>query len=188
MIKIIMQLLLNASPVIAAAIFHMIIVKMDCCKLLSYPLDHNYTFRGKRIFGKNKTYRGVVIMILASIFFSFLYLYGVRNSVYMEEYNLLDFENYSFIFYGVLFGLGYVIGELPNSFMKRQMDIEVGKASNIFMIILDQIDSVLVIMFLLVFFSSFTWRLFFYGVFFYGFIHIIINYMLFLLGLRREAF
>ena len=188
MMKIIIQLLLNASPVIAAAIFHMIIVKVRCCNFLTYPLDHNLSFRGKRIFGKNKTYRGVIIMILASVFFSFLYLYGVRNSVGMEEYNLLDFAKYSYVFYGILFGLGYVIGELPNSFMKRQMDVESGKATNAFMIIFDQIDSVLVIMFLLVFFSSFTWQLFLFGVFFYGFIHIIINYILFLLGLRKEAF
>jgi len=179
---------MNATPVIFAAIFHMFVVKMKWFEYLTYPLDHHKTFHKKRVFGQNKTYRGLIVMIVASIFFSYIYFLLVNNFPKFQQYNLLNNSTYSFIFYGFIFGFGYIIGELPNSFYKRQLSVIEGKSSTIIMHFIDQIDSVFSVMLLLVAFSSFTWKHFFIGVFFYGLIHIIINYLLYLLGLRKEKF
>lgn len=186
--KILIQLLLSASPVIVAAIFHMIIVKLHWFKSFSYPLDHYRHFQGKRIFGDHKTYRGLLVMIVFSIAFTYLYFLLLKYQYLSSDNNLLDFSNYSVLTYGMIFGVGYVFGELPNSFMKRQLNIDSGKANHFWLHLLDQIDSVLLIMLLLVFFSDFNWIHFVVGVFFYGFIHLSINYILFLVGLRKEAF
>jgi len=188
MIKIVTQLLLNASPVILAAIFHMFIVKMNYFSWMTYPLDHHKMYNGKPVFGPNKTYRGLVVMIVAAVFFSFIYSILLTKNVNLQEYDLLHITTANFVFYGVLFGFGYVIGELPNSFHKRQAGVAAGKANTVVMHIIDQVDSVFTVMLLLVFFSSFTWMHFGIGVFFYGFIHIAINYLLYLVGLRKEAF
>jgi len=188
MIKIIIQLLLNASPVILAAIFHMLVVKKNWFSKLRYPLDHFNTFRGKRIFGNNKTYRGVLIMVVASIVFSYLYYNCMNTCDSLLQYNLLDINTHSFVFYGFIFGIGYIVGELPNSFYKRQHNVASGKADTVLMHIIDQVDSVFTVMFFLVVFSSFSWFHFVIGLFFYGFIHLGINYLLFLFGLRKEAF
>ncbi len=186
--KIFIQLLFNASPVIFAAIAHMFVVKMRYLEFLTYPLDHNKTYNKKRIFGANKTYRGLLVMIIASIFFSYIYYLLVANIKSLQQYNLLDIMQHSFVFYGVLFGVGYIIGELPNSFYKRQLGVEAGKSNSFMLHVIDQVDSVFTVMLLLVAFSSFTWQHFIIGVFFYGAIHILINYLLFLIGLRKEAF
>jgi hypothetical protein len=188
MSKTLIELFINATPVIFAAIFHMFVVKKNWLLTLTYPLDHYKLYKSKRIFGQNKTYRGLFIMILASVFFSYIYFLLVRNFPKLQEYNLLNISDYSFIFYGFIFGFGYIIGELPNSFYKRQLSVNEGKSSSLIMHLIDQIDSVFSIMLFLVAFSSFTWKHFLIGVFFYGFIHLIINYILYLLGLRKEAF
>lgn len=186
--KIILQLLFSVSPVILAAIFHMIVIKYKWVTFLLYPLDHYKTFQNKRIFGENKTYRGLVIMIISSIFFTKIYYDLLHYFPNLQAYNLLDITQYSYVFYGVLFGFGYIVGELPNSFYKRQFGVKEGKSTTILMRIIDQVDSVLTTTLLLVAFSSFTWTHFIIGVFFYGVVHSIINYLLYLVGLRKEAF
>ena len=182
------ELLLITPPVILAAVFHMLVVKKNWFSALSYPLDHGQSFRGKRIFGDNKTYRGIVVMLIASIFFTYLHELWISNSVQLQSYNLLDFESYNFIFYGLLFGLGYVLGELPNSFVKRQAGIAAGKSPGLLSRIVDQLDSITLIMFLLVIFSDFSWTHFVLGIFFFGFLHLGINYLLYQIGLRKEPF
>jgi len=188
MIKLILELLLVASPVILAAIFHMFVVRYDWARITTYPLDHKLTFRSKGIFGKNKTYRGVIVMILASIAFTYIYKFILFNSSGVQALNLLDFDNYSPLVYGALFGLAYVIGELPNSFAKRQLGITEGKSASFAQRLIDQLDSVIVVLIVLLAFSNFTWRHFWFGIVFYGLLHLVINYLLYLLNLRKEPY
>ncbi|MFK7786762.1 MAG: CDP-archaeol synthase [Crocinitomicaceae bacterium] len=188
MVKLILELLLVASPVILAAIFHMVVVRYDWASAATYPLDHKMTFRSRRIFGDNKTYRGVLVMIIASIALTYLYVFFVYNFSGVAALNLLDFEMYSPLFYGVIYGLGYVIGELPNSFVKRQLGITDGKSTSFIQRLVDQLDSVVVILLLLIAFSNFTWNHFWSGIIFYGLLHLTINYLLYLLNLRKEPY
>lgn len=188
MIKLVLELLLVASPVILAAIFHMVVVRYNWASVTTYPLDHELTFRSKRIFGKNKTYRGVIVMILASIAFTYLYEFLLYNSPSMASLNLLDFEKHSPITYGVLFGLAYVIGELPNSFAKRQFGITEGKSTSFIQRLIDQLDSVVSFLIVALIFSDFTWKHFWFGIIFYGLLHLTINYLLYLLNLRKEPY
>ena len=186
--KVILELLLVASPVILAAIFHMIVVSYNWGKRLTYPMDHYKTFRGQRIFGQNKTYRGLVVMILASIAITYFYAFLVQISPSIASVNLLTFEHHSPLFYGFLYGIGYVVGELPNSFFKRQLTISEGKSNSFVQRLIDQLDSVVVILLMLIYTSNFTWTHFWIGIVFYGLLHLSINYGLFLLKLRKEPF
>ncbi len=188
MIEFILELLLVASPVILAAIFHMVVVRYNWLKFATYPLDHYATFRSHRIFGDNKTYRGIIVMIIASIAFTYLYKWILEQVSALSNLNLLDFNRFSPVFYGVLYGVGYVIGELPNSFFKRQMGISEGKSTSFIQRMIDQLDSVITITLLLLLFSNFTLKHFWFGILFYGFLHLGINYLLYLLRLRKEPF
>lgn len=183
-----LELLIFAIPVIFSASLHMVVVKFDWFAFLKFPLDHNKTWRGKRIFGKNKTYRGLVVMIFFSIAFTFGNKLLIDYFPKYENYNLLNFEEFSFAFYGFLYGLGYVLAELPNSFIKRQIGTKEGKTKNVFMVIADQLDSVVGIMLLFLPFSELSFLHFGVGVVFFGFIHIAINYLLFLAKIRKEPF
>jgi len=185
---LILELLVLASPVIIAAILHMIVVKFDTFSFLKYPLDLKKTWRGKRIFGDNKTYRGLVVMVGLSVIFTFIYKLLLDNFDGFASLNLLDFNKYNFLFYGFLFGFGYIISELPNSFIKRQMGTKEGKSKNIIMILFDQLDSVFGILLIFIPFSNLTFNHFVIGLVFFGALHVIINLLLYKLGFRKEPF
>ena len=188
MMKLILELLLVASPVILAAIFHMVVVRYDWLSVATYPLDHKMTFRSRRIFGDNKTYRGVLVMIITSVALTYLYAFLVSRFSSIANLNLLDFETHSPLVYGMIYGFGYVIGELPNSFAKRQLGITEGKSTSFIQRLVDQLDSVIAILLLLLAFSNFTWKHFWSGIIFYGLLHLAINYLLYLLNLRKEPY
>lgn len=111
------------------------------------PLDGGNTIRGRRIFGDNKTWRGFVIMIPAvgGVFFL---LGGLRPLMPAEwTAGLWNLTTLEFALTGCWVGFGFMIGELPNSFVKRQVGIEPGSlpdngwAKPIWFTI-DQVDSV----------------------------------------------
>jgi len=87
------------------------------------PLDGGRTFRGRRIFGANKTLRGFVAMIPACAV-AFAALGGsAPASLGLWPLSWLDYAAL-----GALAGAGFMFGELPNSFLKRQLDIDPGAA------------------------------------------------------------
>ena len=132
----------------------MVVVKRRWLARLATPLDGGRCVRGHRVFGYNKTWRGVVVMIGAGAAVG-----AVQGALGGEA--LADVSALGDVWllaatpvgyalqYGAahaLFGLGYALGELPNSFLKRQMDIAPGKTGagvlGAFFLLLDQADSV----------------------------------------------
>lgn len=143
-----------ALPVILSGVLHMFVVKKRWFSALARPLDGGRCFRGRRWFGDNKTWRGVLVMIGAGALLGALQgllgggaLSGVSalGGVWLVDNTALGYA----LQYGAahaLFGLGYALGELPNSFLKRQIDIAPGKtgagALGALFFLLDQGDSV----------------------------------------------
>jgi hypothetical protein len=89
------------------------------------PLDHRKTLRGRRLFGDNKTLRGFVVMVPApAVSFALLALFaGDPASLGLWR---LSIPGYALA--GAIAGFGFMAGELPNSFIKRQLDIAPGQA------------------------------------------------------------
>ena len=59
-----LQLLWLALPIIAAGLVHLAVMKLDLLPgLRRLPIDGGLTFRGRRLFGDNKTWRGAVVTI-----------------------------------------------------------------------------------------------------------------------------
>lgn len=125
--------LLLTFPLIFAGVLHMVVVKLDALSYLKIPLHETW-------FGLNKTWRGILVMLAASIV-------GVRvaqqGGVYWET-DLLQFHSSWWL--GLALGLGYVLPELPNSYMKRRLGVKPGELSQrspwLFALI-DQADSVI---------------------------------------------
>jgi hypothetical protein len=106
--------LLIILPVLLAGLTFILILKFFP-NFLNFPLDFSRTYNGKRIFGQNKTIKGPLIMTL------FTGLFGI------SFYNYLNFPTTFSIFLSyALIGLLYSLGELPNSFFKRQLNISPG--------------------------------------------------------------
>jgi CDP-2,3-bis-(O-geranylgeranyl)-sn-glycerol synthase len=92
----------------------------------NYPLDFNQIFRGQRILGSHKTWRGLIIGILAAFLFFIWqkYLYAYYPPI--RDFSLIDYNSTS-IFIGAIMGLGAILGDAVKSFFKRQLKIAPGR-------------------------------------------------------------
>ena len=190
----IISMYLTLSSLILAGIANMIFTKTRLYKKYNKPIDFFKTFKdGKRIFGDNKTWIGFISMILFSIIFQVLIgiICNTANINEMNEfYKMYDNTLAINIIIGALIGFAYMICELPNSFVKRRVNIIPGKTGGgligkIFFIV-DQTDSLIGVVFVLYLFSGINlFKCIFYIVL--GAItHIAINLVLFLLKIRRN--
>ena len=110
------------------------------------PLDLGLTFRGRRILGDNKTLRGFILMIPASTG-SFFLLGSIASGMPPVLSRLWPLTPSAFALLGLYAGLGFMLGELPNSFLKRQLDIPPGDAphqlfARVLFFMIDRFDSI----------------------------------------------
>jgi hypothetical protein len=138
-----LEALLIFLPVIGAPLLHVWVLRGDWLRGLKVPLDGGRTFRGRRLLGNNKTWRGALLMI------SGVLLATLVLSLWTWWWDQLPsgIRDAGPVLYGFLLGLGVVVGELPNSFLKRQLDIAPGSQRSSWsgraMTLLDQGDLVI---------------------------------------------
>ena len=183
------------SPIISG-IVNSIFCKTKYLKFLNKPIDFGKNFTDKkRIFGDHKTWKGLFGYIILNIIFSVIFGY-IWNITNLEKYNFfyINHENTLLfnILIGFLLGLGYSLFELPNSFIKRRLDIKPGKTikgfKKIFFIIFDQADSVFGV-------ALVVWLFYPIGIWIYlsyillGTVtHLLVNMLLYFLHLRKNMF
>ena len=111
------------------------------------PLDGYRTFRGKRIFGDNKTFRGFMVMVPAvGAVFLVLGLLHTILPAWLSR-GVWPLSPSSYVLLGLWAGFGFMAGELPNSFLKRQLGIPPGAApahgwAKPLCFLLDRLDSI----------------------------------------------
>jgi len=102
----------NMAPVIVKGIL----------KPLAFPLDFNKQLNGKPLFGKNKTFRGLIFAVIFGIAIAFLQHY------FYTSFRAISFIDYSsWLLFGFLMGFGAIFGDLVKSFIKRRLDVTPGK-------------------------------------------------------------
>jgi hypothetical protein len=125
--------LVLALPVIAGGVLHVVVIKLGWWRrLAAMPLDGGLTWRGRRLLGDNKTLRGALVMPAATALSSqtlAMALAALPPST-RSTWMALPVQLASPLWWGALIGLGYIIGELPNSFLKRQLDVAPGAAAD----------------------------------------------------------
>ncbi|HYL95549.1 MAG TPA: CDP-archaeol synthase [Terriglobales bacterium] len=108
------------------------------------PLDGGRTFRGRRLFGANKTVRGFLMIVpAAGASFALLAAFFASSPAGLAGLWPLSLRDYALL--GLWAGAGFMVGELPNSFIKRQLDIAPGAAAHgrslrILFSVVDRID------------------------------------------------
>jgi CDP-diacylglycerol--serine O-phosphatidyltransferase len=127
-------------PVVIGGVLHMLMVTRNDLNWLAIPIQRNW-------FGANKTWRGAVAVPVLTAFGGAC-LYPVEwllETVFGQGLLwpvLLDYS--SLMLLGLVAGMGYIIGELPNSFFKRRIGIQAGDVpedKKYWFIALDQLDS-----------------------------------------------
>ena len=149
----------------------------------------------KRIFGDHKTWKGFIGYILLNIFFAIVFGF-IWKVTKLEKLNFFYLNHTNTILYnlliGFLLGLFYALFELPNSFIKRRLDIEPGKtikgSKKIFFIILDQADSIFGIALVVWLFYPIGIKIYLLYIIVGTITHLLINMLLYVLHLRKNMF
>lgn len=181
---------------VIAGIINSIFCKLNILNFLKKPIDHNLKLKdNNRLFGDNKTWKGFLGYILFNIIFSVLFGY-IWKITHLEHLNYFYLNHNNEILYniliGFLLGLFYALFELPNSFIKRRLNIKPGKSINsklkYFFIFLDQADSIFGL-------ALVVWMFYPIGILIYllfilvgSITHILINMLLYFLKLRKNMF
>jgi CDP-2,3-bis-(O-geranylgeranyl)-sn-glycerol synthase len=132
----------------AAGVIHVLWLKSPFSRHFRQPLDGGLTIRGRRLFGENKTLRGLMAMPPAAAC-TFALLGGLRE--WFPPWftaSLWDLSVVNYAYLGFACGLAFMLAELPNSFLKRQLDVLPGEVPNkyalrLFVLALDRFDSVI---------------------------------------------
>ena len=196
MLKIIGMMYVTLVPTILAGVMVMLWCKLPILKAIAKPIDFGKNFvDGKRLFGDNKTWKGMLGYILFNTLFSVLWGFACQggalkdlNFFYQYHENTIPFN----LLIGVLLGLGYSLFELPNSFLKRRLDITPGKSISgfwkVFFIFLDQADSVFGVALVVWLFYPLGIGLYLFYILVGAGTHLLLNMMLYFMHLRKNMF
>lgn len=192
--KTILNMYLTLASVMLAGISNMIFTKTTLYKEKAKPIDRGICLKdGKRVLGDNKTNIGFISMIIfniiAQVICGMVYeTLGISSELelYQEFPNIWIYN----IIIGFWLGFSYMICELPNSFIKRRLDIKPGKTDNgikgFLFLIIDQIDSLIGVVLVLNIISDISWIKGLMYIVLGAFTHISINYILYKLKIRRN--
>lgn len=171
---------------------HVIWLRSRTARRMTFPVDAGLCFRGRRIFGDNKRLAGFLVLPPAAGL-SFWILAGLWVQLPGQLPNLIwPLSGLQYALLGVACGFAFLLAELPNSFLKRQLHIAPGdtpasRPFRVFATTLDRFDSVigcLIVAGLLVPVSLATW----------GWVlvlgtaqHALFSFAMFQLGLKARA-
>lgn len=180
------KVLYLAFPVMLAAAVHIVVIRFDWLRSLRRPLDLGLTVRRRRVFGDNKTWRGALVMIVGSAGGM-----ALQQCIRVPALELFDYGAIDAWSWGALLGVGFVVAELPNSFLKRQCDVPPGTqatgARRWFFTALDQVDSVVGGLLALAVVWAPPWPIIVTALVLCSVVHVAFNLVFVGVGLKRRA-
>lgn len=141
------------------------------------PLDFGKYYKGKRVFGDNKTWRGLIVGSIVAGLFSLLLNSLASGFVEVP----IEFHIGRFLF-GIWIGLGALLGDAVESFFKRQRGVPSGHSWFPW----DQIDYVLgaILFSIVIVREPIIVYMLTIGIYFS--LHVVVSYIGFLLGLKDK--
>ena len=138
-------------PVVIGGVAHMWCVSNDVLPSLARPV-------WKSAFGANKTWRGVLLVPLLTALGA-LCLWPLEQVFQALGWPTV-WSGYSLLLAGAMAGVGYILGEFPNSWFKRRLGIAPGQVpedQRYWFIALDQIDSAVGVALILGWWLDLSW-------------------------------
>jgi CDP-2,3-bis-(O-geranylgeranyl)-sn-glycerol synthase len=117
------DLLWPFAPIVGSLALQAPVLRGDLLAPLARPIDGGATFRGRRVLGDNKTWRGALVMFSGAVLAALVLSHSARYWSGVPD----EIRRAGPLVFGALVGLGTVLAELPNSFLKRQIGIEPGR-------------------------------------------------------------
>jgi CDP-diglyceride synthetase len=121
-------------------------LKLPSSSRFAIALDGGLTFRGRRLLGDHKTVRGFMVMVPATGATFLLLAQFLKASSPVMADRIWQLSVGQYFLLGLVAGLGFMLGELPNSFLKRRLRIPPGGApgnatARVAFFLLDRLDS-----------------------------------------------
>src|SRR5262245_55390152 len=117
------------STLAGAGVFHVLWLNSVLSRPFLRPIDCGHQYLGKPIFGRNKTFGGLMIMRASTDVLSALtcvfrpvlpqWLWSCMFNSSLASYVIVVF----------LSGLAFMLAELPNSFVKRRLGVAPGQVA-----------------------------------------------------------
>jgi CDP-2,3-bis-(O-geranylgeranyl)-sn-glycerol synthase len=165
--------LANAAPVLAN--------KIPGLNSWKTPMDLGKSLRGKRVFGDNKTWRGLFFGTLVGCLTGMvLHLLAPEIISSLEIVPLVPFVDMLLI--GGLLGFGALYGDAAESFFKRQLGVQPGHSWFPF----DQIDYIIGGLLAVAPLGLFNWSQMAIIFVVYFVLHLVIAYLAYLLKLKDQ--
>lgn len=155
----------NMAPIVAA--------KIPLLKGWSTPLDFGRVWRGNRITGDNKTWRGLIIGVLVGSMVA--YLQSLTPWWHIEGNPFL---------LGALLGFGALLGDAIESCVKRQKGIASGEK----WVPWDQLDYIIGGILCSMFVVVLPWSVYFFTIVFYSLLHPLSSKLGFMLGIKAKPY
>jgi hypothetical protein len=176
------------TPLLIGLLFHGLCMKFGWLAQLTKPVDGGRSFRGQRLFGANKTYRGIVAVGLGTAIGFWLRAMLQVGMTSNLEAEWLSRPGGGPLLFGFTVGAAAMAAELPNSFVKRQLGIRPGAAGSgalgVVFYLLDQVDMLLGVWLVLVFAVAVTPALILWSLAFLFIIHQVLTVGGYVLGMR----
>lgn len=128
-----LNLLWLALGLFIAGVIEAFLWKTSIFQLLNIPIQTQW-------FGANKKWRGLISLPLAMLASVYL-LHLIESFVPSIPREAILFSNFNLLEFGLLVGFIFNLSELPNSFIKRRLDIPPGDESSKIFYFIDHMDS-----------------------------------------------
>ncbi|OGZ07655.1 MAG: hypothetical protein A3C93_01995 [Candidatus Lloydbacteria bacterium RIFCSPHIGHO2_02_FULL_54_17] len=167
-------------PLALANIIHQVlIVRGNYFSRMRVPLDLGKQLAGVRILGENKTVRGLVLVPLIAVATAIVPGAFGGNALFYAQSALVA-------------GVGYMLGELPNSFLKRRFGIKAGQkgtgVAGMCFKLIDHCDSIVgALVALSLSDLGYSWPLLFSAALAGVTLHVLIDLLLLQTGVKRRV-
>ena len=124
------RLLYLFVPLLGGALLVALCTRYNWLPFLAWPLDRRACLFDHRVFGDNKTFRGVIAGTAGtglSMVVQGRLLHALPRA---RDLEFVDYSSLPLWRIGLMLGLVRMLGELPNSFVKRQFDISTGQSGD----------------------------------------------------------
>ena len=130
-----------------AGVAHACWLRSPLSQRFASPIDFGVTFWRHPLFGKNKTWRGLMVMPPACAAVFYVAAITRHHLPAWLSRGMWDLSPANYAQLGLVCGLAFMLAELPNSFFKRQIDVAPGMAPRrpllaALCFVIDRLDSV----------------------------------------------
>jgi hypothetical protein len=170
-------------PAAIANVVPIFVAHIPALKRFDAPIDCGATFRGKRLLGSHKTWRGLITGLLMATLTLWLQQLAVEHIAWVQSVTAqVDYTTLPTLILGPLFALGALGGDAIESFFKRQRGVAPGHGWFPF----DQIDYIIggaiaTMPFVQLTILQYLWLIVLWLV-----VHVVSTYLGFLLGLKER--